>query len=44
MWDPQNDEPFEGKHYHLAEAWCVPPPVRAPRPEIMIDGGGEYPA
>ncbi|MFJ6080382.1 LLM class F420-dependent oxidoreductase [Streptomyces sp. NPDC092369] len=41
MWDPQNDGPFEGKHYRLAETLCVPAPVSSPRPEIMIGGGGE---
>jgi F420-dependent oxidoreductase-like protein len=41
MWDPDNNGPFEGKHYKLAETLCVPPPVSSPRPEIMIGGGGE---
>jgi alkanesulfonate monooxygenase SsuD/methylene tetrahydromethanopterin reductase-like flavin-dependent oxidoreductase (luciferase family) len=41
MWDPQANGPFEGKHYRLAETLCVPAPVSAPRPEIMIGGGGE---
>ncbi|MDH6213702.1 LLM class F420-dependent oxidoreductase [Streptomyces pseudovenezuelae] len=41
MWDPANNGPFEGKHYRLAETLCVPAPVSAPRPEIMIGGGGE---
>ncbi|MGW1215038.1 LLM class F420-dependent oxidoreductase [Streptomyces sp. NPDC002499] len=41
MWDPDNNGPFEGKHYRLAETLCVPAPVSAPRPEIMIGGGGE---
>ncbi|MFJ9380918.1 LLM class F420-dependent oxidoreductase [Streptomyces sp. NPDC101455] len=41
MWDPQNNGPFEGKHYQLAETLCVPPPVSEPRPEILIGGGGE---
>ncbi|WP_329344008.1 LLM class F420-dependent oxidoreductase [Streptomyces sp. NBC_01352] len=41
MWDPQDNGPFEGRHYQLAETRCVPPPVSAPHPEIMIGGGGE---
>ncbi|MFE7034239.1 LLM class F420-dependent oxidoreductase [Streptomyces sp. NPDC057621] len=41
MWDPQTNGPFEGKHYRLAETLCVPAPVSAPRPEIMVGGGGE---
>ncbi|MET0236531.1 MAG: LLM class F420-dependent oxidoreductase [Kibdelosporangium sp.] len=41
MWDPDNNGPFEGRHYQLAETLCVPPPVSSPRPEIMIGGGGE---
>ncbi|WP_328420405.1 LLM class F420-dependent oxidoreductase [Streptomyces sp. NBC_00443] len=41
MWDPQADGPFEGKHYRLTETLCVPAPISAPHPEIMIGGGGE---
>ncbi|MER6982491.1 LLM class F420-dependent oxidoreductase [Streptomyces carpinensis] len=41
MWDPDDDGPFEGTHYRLAETLCVPPPVSSPHPEIMIGGGGE---
>ncbi|MDF3149355.1 MULTISPECIES: LLM class F420-dependent oxidoreductase [unclassified Streptomyces] len=41
MWDPQAEGPFEGEHYRLAETLCVPAPVSAPHPEIMIGGGGE---
>ncbi|MGW1721375.1 LLM class F420-dependent oxidoreductase [Streptomyces sp. NPDC002306] len=41
MWDPQDDGPFEGKYYQLAETLCVPAPISAPHPEIMIGGGGE---
>jgi F420-dependent oxidoreductase-like protein len=40
MWSA-NDGPFEGKHYRLAETLCSPAPVSAPRPRIMIGGGGE---
>ncbi|WP_127358364.1 LLM class F420-dependent oxidoreductase [Actinacidiphila soli] len=41
MWDQDNNGPFEGEHYRLAETRCTPPPVSAPHPEIMIGGGGE---
>jgi F420-dependent oxidoreductase-like protein len=41
MWDPQDNGPFEGTHYRLAETLCVPAPVSSPRPEIMIGGSGE---
>jgi F420-dependent oxidoreductase-like protein len=40
MWSDDNG-PFEGKHYQLAETLCVPQPVQKPRPRIMIAGGGE---
>ncbi len=40
MWSEDNG-PYEGKHYRLAETLCVPPPVRQPRPTLMIGGGGE---
>ncbi|WP_033438974.1 LLM class F420-dependent oxidoreductase [Saccharothrix sp. NRRL B-16314] len=41
MWDADDNGPFEGKHYRLAETMCSPAPVSAPRPEIMIGGNGE---
>ena len=31
MWS-DNDGPFEGKHYRLAETLCVPQPIQQPRP------------
>lgn len=39
MWS-ENDGPYDGKHYQLAETWCVPAPVQARIP-IMIGGSGE---
>ncbi|MFF7162350.1 LLM class F420-dependent oxidoreductase [Streptomyces sp. NPDC008086] len=41
MWDPEANGPFDGKHYRLAETLCLPAPISAPHPEIMIGGGGE---
>jgi len=38
MWS-DNDGPYEGKHYRLAETICQPQPIR--RPPILIGGGGE---
>ena len=38
MWS-DNNGPFTGKHYRLAETMLVPPPIR--RPSILIGGGGE---
>jgi len=40
MWSDDNG-PFNGRHYQLAETLCVPAPLRRPRPPIMIGGGGE---
>jgi F420-dependent oxidoreductase-like protein len=38
MWS-DNDGPYEGKHYRMAETICEPPPIR--RPPILIGGDGE---
>jgi F420-dependent oxidoreductase-like protein len=40
MWS-DDDGPYDGKHYQLAETLCRPAPVSSPRPRIMIGGGGE---
>jgi F420-dependent oxidoreductase-like protein len=40
MWS-DNNGPFEGKHYRLAETLCAPPPIQKPRPPILIGGAGE---
>ena len=40
MWSDDNG-PYEGKHYQLAETLCSPPPVSRPWPRIMIGGSGE---
>ncbi|MBF6243400.1 LLM class F420-dependent oxidoreductase [Nocardia elegans] len=39
MWDPDNNGPFEGKYYQLAETLCSPQPIH--RPNVLIGGGGE---
>src|ERR1700756_5962208 len=38
MWSDDNG-PYHGKHYQLAETICEPQPIR--RPPILIGGGGE---
>ncbi len=38
MWSDDNG-PFEGKHYQMAETLCVPQPIN--RPSILIGGAGE---
>jgi len=40
MWS-DNDGPFEGRHYRLAETINSPQPLRRPHPPIMIGGSGE---
>jgi F420-dependent oxidoreductase-like protein len=40
MWS-DNEGPYEGKHYQLAETICRPRPIQAPRPPILIGGSGE---
>ncbi len=40
MWS-DNNGPYTGKHYQLAETICVPKPLQQPRPPILIGGGGE---
>ena len=40
MWSDDNG-PYEGVHYQLAETLCSPPPVSSPRPRILIGGSGE---
>ncbi len=32
---------FDGRYYHLKEAYCSPKPVQKPRPPVTIGGGGE---
>jgi F420-dependent oxidoreductase-like protein len=38
MWS-DDDGPYNGKHYQLAETICAPQPIR--RPPILIGGDGE---
>ena len=40
MWSDDNG-PFHGRHYQLAETLCVPAPLSRPHPPILVGGGGE---
>ena len=40
MWS-DNDGPYDGEYFRLAETICSPPPPTRPHPPIMIGGSGE---
>ena len=40
MWS-DDDGPFNGRHYQLAETICEPRPISRPRPPVLIGGSGE---
>jgi F420-dependent oxidoreductase-like protein len=40
MWSDDNG-PFEGRHYRLAETFCEPRPLQRPHPPVLVGGGGE---
>lgn len=40
MWS-DNNGPYNGKHFQLAETLCSPQPLTRPHPPIMIGGMGE---
>ena len=40
MWS-DDDGPYDGEHYQLAETVCSPPPISSPRPRILVGGSGE---
>lgn len=39
MWS-DDEGPFDGKHYQLAETICSPAAITRPHPPVMIGGGG----
>jgi len=40
MWS-DDDGPYDGTHYRLAETICVPRPIQQPHPPILVGGSGE---
>jgi len=40
MWS-DDDGPYEGRYYQLAETICSPRPIQKPSPRVLIGGGGE---
>ncbi len=40
MWS-DDDGPFEGRHYRLAETVCSPQPLSRPGPRVLVGGSGE---
>ena len=40
MWS-DDDGPYQGEYYQLAETICSPPPIQRPGPRILIGGSGE---
>jgi F420-dependent oxidoreductase-like protein len=40
MWS-DNDGPYQGRYYQLAETICSPRPIQQPRPQVLIGGSGE---
>jgi F420-dependent oxidoreductase-like protein len=40
MWS-DDDGPFKGVHYQLAETICSPRPIQSPGPKLLIGGSGE---
>jgi F420-dependent oxidoreductase-like protein len=40
MWS-DDDGPYQGRHYQLAETLCSPRPLTRPHPPILVGGGGE---
>ena len=40
MWS-DDDGPYEGRYYQLAETICSPRPIQQPAPRVLIGGSGE---
>jgi len=40
MWS-DDDGPYEGMHYQLAETICSPRPISQPHPRVLVGGSGE---
>jgi F420-dependent oxidoreductase-like protein len=40
MWS-DDDGPYQGRHYQLAETICSPRPIQQPGPPVLVGGSGE---
>jgi F420-dependent oxidoreductase-like protein len=40
MWS-DDEGPYAGRYYQLAETICSPHPIQSPRPKILVGGSGE---
>jgi F420-dependent oxidoreductase-like protein len=40
MWS-DDDGPYQGRHYQLAETICSPRPIQQPGPRVLVAGSGE---
>ena len=41
MWTEEPSASFEGKYYHIHNAYCNPKPIQKPTPPILVGGSGE---
>jgi F420-dependent oxidoreductase-like protein len=41
MWTEEPTATFNGKYYHIRNAYCNPKPIQKPSPRIMVGGSGE---
>jgi alkanesulfonate monooxygenase SsuD/methylene tetrahydromethanopterin reductase-like flavin-dependent oxidoreductase (luciferase family) len=41
MWTEEPSASFEGKYYHIHNAYCNPKPIQKPSPPILVGGSGE---
>jgi F420-dependent oxidoreductase-like protein len=41
MWTEEPAATFNGKYYHINNAYCNPKPIHKPSPPIMVGGSGE---
>jgi F420-dependent oxidoreductase-like protein len=41
MWTEEPSASFNGKYYHIRNAYCNPKPIQKPSPPILVGGSGE---
>jgi len=41
MWTEEPSTSFNGKYYHIHNAYCNPKPIQKPKPPILVGGSGE---